>query len=793
MTTINSPEKQRIAFELDPQIIHHIIYSQAGSIGKAIIELIMNSVDAGATVVDLTLTKDGFTCKDDGNGFANRQDVLRYFGRFGTPHEEGDATFGRFRLGRGQIMAHAKTVWESNSWRMDVDTRVMGYGYDLETLETKQPGCSILGEWYEALSHSELMSATQEIRDLVRYTPVLVSLNGSSITRSPANEKWDFEDEHAYYRVKVEGSVSIYNQGVLVRHDPGHFWGAGGLIVTKKAIALNVSRTEILRQTCPIWKAIAKTFGKLAEEISAKLGEHRRTEARREKFARALLSADPNVANIYATEEVITILPGNKHVTLLDFMRRCMQQKSQFSVVDNSFDIPKGEAIARQGIAIIVHPKTLTRFGCYTAEDLREALTRIREYIKSATPADEKPWLNRYLGSLSVLDFSTLKESFLERTVIVSEKDVLDKESRRPWIALRTCLEAYVSLCTGGHRPTSGSWARGGKSLKLLIGQSTNAQAWTDGSTYIAIDLKQVERLKREPMMAAAYIFSLVEHEICHEGDSLDCGHDEAFHERFHDLTIKMAAERQRYLHIWLKRYTSSLENEGKSKTRGAWGSLALMERAGSGREKRGLPAAIEGVDGDPLISAEAPAENMAFIKLVNTGLIASGRCPPPPDWNDVFERARANQSVLAERSAKLRAEEEQNERNLIEAQNQYSEHVELLITKYANLLGISCDHADLNDSTVFFLENTDGSPEAVRAAWEGILSESRTYAIEDIEDDEHIQTWPQPDSEKTILPPEFMPLVREGETLWSLERNAAAAGFHRIPDYLKWRAHESQ
>ena len=37
----------RYPFELDPQIIHHIIYSQAGSVGKAIIELIMNSVDAG--------------------------------------------------------------------------------------------------------------------------------------------------------------------------------------------------------------------------------------------------------------------------------------------------------------------------------------------------------------------------------------------------------------------------------------------------------------------------------------------------------------------------------------------------------------------------------------------------------------------------------------------------------------------------------------------------------------------------------------------------------------------------
>jgi len=130
-----------LPFELDPQIIHHIIYSQAGSIGKALIELLMNSVDASATVIHLTVTRDGFSCSDDGNGFVSKEDVVRYFGRFGTPHQEGDATYGRFRLGRGQIMAHARTVWQSNNWEMSVDTRSMGYNYNLKELSDVSPGC----------------------------------------------------------------------------------------------------------------------------------------------------------------------------------------------------------------------------------------------------------------------------------------------------------------------------------------------------------------------------------------------------------------------------------------------------------------------------------------------------------------------------------------------------------------------------------------------------------------------------------------------------------------------------
>lgn len=96
-------------FELDPQIIHHIIYSQAGSVGKALIELIMNSVGAGAVIIDIT--PEGVFCRYDGRRFTSYDNVKRYLGRFGTPHQEGGASYGRLRLGRGQLKAHARTIW----------------------------------------------------------------------------------------------------------------------------------------------------------------------------------------------------------------------------------------------------------------------------------------------------------------------------------------------------------------------------------------------------------------------------------------------------------------------------------------------------------------------------------------------------------------------------------------------------------------------------------------------------------------------------------------------------------
>ncbi|KVV40936.1 DNA mismatch repair protein MutL [Burkholderia territorii] len=803
-----------LPFELDPEIIHHIIYSQAGSIGKAIIELLMNSVDARATAVQLSMTKEGFKCADDGNGFANREDVVRYFGRFGTPHEEGDATYGRFRLGRGQIMAHASTIWRSNDWQMTVDTRAMGYSYDLEKLDHALPGCSISGQWYEPLTDSELMSAVQEIRDLVRYTPVSVELNGRVITRDPRTERWDAEDEFAWYRAKEDGAVSIYNQGVLVRHDPGHMWGAGGLIVSKKAIALNVSRTEILRKTCPVWKAIAKQFGALADDVRSRLGDHRKTEASREKSARALLAGDPNIVKIYEKEEVITLLPGKRHVTMQAFLSKCYyshnkRQGNRFTVVENGFEVPKGEAIAREGIAVVVHPQTLGRFGCYSAHDLLDAIDRIQTNVRE----DIEKNGTRFWGQLQLPElvaFSTLRDAFVERTALVTERDALDKEARRAWTALRTILHHYAAVLTGGERCYHGSpIVRGGKSFQILLGQSNTAEAWTDGDSYIAFTVDVVKRLKTVPLKAAAYIFSLIEHEVAHEGDSLDCGHDEAFYQRFHDLTIKYAQERQWYMHAWLMRYTTSMEGEGKRARGEAWRERYLVDRAGTGRTKRGLPRAIDDVATEPAVVT--PEENMGFIDYQNARLVQAGVCPPPPNWTEVLDRARATQQQI---EAELRARRERQEAEdaaELAALDAYHEEMQredaAARQRLAPLLGVDVD--EISDAALLRLTAPNLSDDELRMLWsEKPWAEYERQLYGD-NYDKHGSEFHDPDDAEAdvnageeplhndpavveagaFYPAELRALIQPGETNWALERNAAAAGFYRVEDYLKWRA----
>lgn len=735
-----------LPFELDPQIIHHIIYSQAGSIGKAIIELLMNSVDARANLVQFKITREGFDCFDDGQGFVSREDVLRYFGRFGTPHDDGDATYGRFRLGRGQIMAHSSTVWQSNYWVMTVDTQKMGYHYELDEVPNKVLGCKITGLWYEPLTDSEYMSTLQEIRDLVRYTPVSVELNGQIITRNPLNENWDYEDDNAYYRVKEEGAVSIYNQGVLVRHDATHIWGAGGLIVSKKPLGLNISRTEILRKTCPIWKAIAKQFKKMAEEISSRLGKHRKSEARREKFAHALLSGDPDLLDIIQEEEIITILPGKKHITLIKFFEKAHYQfKGMFTTIENIFDIPKGEALAIQKVALIVHPQTLNRFGCHNAVELYECLERIFEFAIDYSRTDLKRNDYYYLEWFSFklpefISFSPLRDAFIYHTKILTEKDALDKETRRAWNALRWCLQQYAGACLGETRYRTGRLYYKAKHMNIFLGDSNSAEAWTDGESYIAFNINTVRQLKTDALKTASYIFSLLEHEISHEGDSVDCGHDEAFYQRYHDISLTMAQERQRYIHIWLMKYTMSLENEGKKSNGNAWRERFLQERAGNGRIKKGLGKIIDDIPKDEL-EGIPPTENLALINFLNTMLSNAESNPSPPNWIEVIESARKEATQMIE-----------------------------------NFKSNEQDHTD------YFYPDEESD-------FDYDDSDSEYYGYNPIEENISEPEMPQ----KEQLPPEFDGLVYQGENMWLLQRNAAAAGFYDILDYLKWRAKEEE
>lgn len=633
----------RLPFTLDPQVIHHIIHAQAGSIGKALIELVMNSVDARANALTLTVSAQGFVACDDGQGFAAREDVVRYFGRFGTPHEEGDATFGRFRLGRGQIMAHAATVWRSQAWLMRVDTRAMGYAYDLEDLPASDTvsGCRIEGAWYETLSPMDLHEVIQELHDLIRYTPLAVTLNGRPITRDPRAEAWTYEDEWAYYRVRREGSMALYNQGVLVRHDPGHLWGAGGIVVSKRAIGLNVSRTEILRKTCPVWARIAGQTQRLAKAFedapSTRLDENARTS-----MARQLCTLEGcDLLALVHRAAVFTVLPGRRHVGLQKLLSL---PSTTISAVPWMGAVAAGERLALAKAATVLHPSTLQRFGCEDLGEFEVLWNGLRQRLVAAGDPTTR-WLRRVMAERSFIELTVLDRRFPDSTEVVEDR-ALTPEVRRAWGAMRSSLHRYArQVLLNSDHPTAMA------SLVFVAGRSPSADAWTDGRSYIAVNERLIKALPGEGLAAAHRIFAVVDHELAHEGDSLDAAHDEAFFNRYHDISLGFAALKQRCLHRWVANYALVLGRASKSGAVRRHLTQTGRVMALEGERSAFAPA-------EPDLNEPPPAPSPAAVAQLNAAL---GR--PGAGWDgEAVREAVAESQALREQARAERARWEAEE-----------------------------------------------------------------------------------------------------------------------------------
>ena len=89
-------QKETRKFKMHEGLIHTIIYKQARTLDKSIMELVMNSIDAGATKVDITVDvpKNKFIIKDNGKGFQTDDEIDNFFEMLGTPHRSGDSQFG---------------------------------------------------------------------------------------------------------------------------------------------------------------------------------------------------------------------------------------------------------------------------------------------------------------------------------------------------------------------------------------------------------------------------------------------------------------------------------------------------------------------------------------------------------------------------------------------------------------------------------------------------------------------------------------------------------------------------
>lgn len=513
---MNQTTSETRRFKLHPAMIYSAIHAQAGSFAKAAAELVCNSIDAGATRIDITLDNHSYTIRDDGRGFTSGKVIEDFFETFGQPHAPGDATYGRFRIGRGQAFSYSRSHWFSGCFEMLVD--VKNHGMDYTLVKHPKPvfdGCKIVGELYEPLNPSDYFACERELRQLVAYVQIPVFLNGKQVNTIPSSSKWDIETDDAYIKLKATGTLKVYSLGVFVRDYSSHHFGCGGEVVSKTAFEVNTARNDILISRCGVWKRIRKYL--VAQSTEKNIRAVRLDDASRQNLIMQFCNGEIPYERI--KDAKIITLSGRQRISLERLSRTRLPLTVEAADGSRAADV-----LMSRKIAVVLSPRTLDEFGAETMKGLNDMIAALIERHS------ESAWMASTFRNLRFVEFSVLS-STIDSKHIVLQDDEMDKRDR---ILLNAIRAGNKELVRRLRYCREDGFFDQLTARNIFAGKSETAAAWTDGCTTTTVDLKEMRKGNSGLYGFSDIVLTLL-HEYLH--DSSDAGshlHDAEFYERFH-------------------------------------------------------------------------------------------------------------------------------------------------------------------------------------------------------------------------------------------------------------------
>lgn len=519
---------QKRQLKMHPKLLVDVIKKQAGTLQKAILEGVMNAIEAGATEVKIDFkeldkvgtdrrSKATLTISDDGEGINSIEEIDEYFETFGSPHKESEhKTWAQFRMGRGQMFSFGKNIWRTSEFKMIVDLHEMAEGnshdlpYDLENGHSKIKGCKIkielyhnpIGDW----DNRSIDAFKENIEKQIRFMEVPILFNGEQLN-TPASEcEWDKEDDDAYYLFNVGQGVRIYNMGAYAKEESAYRVGCTGVVVSKKRLDINFARNDIMA-SCPVYQSIQEVLKENRKKKTRKARTRLFTEAERVATLIDLRDGEQEYRDIKS----IKLLPTSNHrLVSLEQIRKCGM------------------------------PWTFAKDGDRVAD-------RAMQYDQTLCLSDRLPSLLNYAGELKGL-FSWLCRDIIRNSSNTVKKtwDIVES-FHIPAIKLREGVsEIYKNVPTKKQTKVEkrilkilndlGCWE--GRTIRL--GQSDIARAWTDGSSYIVLDNGFLSKCYLAYYSHVLNLFALLCHELAHDISTAGTHvHGQQFYERFHEIVMK--------------------------------------------------------------------------------------------------------------------------------------------------------------------------------------------------------------------------------------------------------------
>ena len=553
-------------FKVAPNIIRHLIESQAGTMEKAILETVMNGLDAGATKIHIdfkNLSK--IVIRDDGRGFTTREEVDKHFGVFGFDHSTDEEQamnrkLGRFGLGRGQIMAFARTNWKTNQFEMNVDIRDKALVFKVkEHTKALNTGCVITAQLYERMSRLTQAAVIEEVKQQTRFASVPIVMDGERINTDCADVAWTTETQGFRFKANPysEKGVEIYNLGIYVCNFPHYRLGVSGTLVTNEGhtFELNTARNDVLQSKCKLWKEVVKA---LRTEAKDRRASKRLSDSDRMAMLRELMWEKTN-AQKYAKSALFKTVHG-RYVSARQIWR---QYDAKIAIAPSNMS-NTGERIHNERLAAVFSPETVEWLGVKTPEEVAQKMDDMFSGIY--------PMVRRKCEALS---FNDLAKAFKSSYEIV-EREQWSKDECAAIGAIQAMADrGHHTILRVEDREQRGIGKGTSNNRKIVVGTSGSALAWTDGERYIAFDRKFLSGQLERGINGWMTLLNYLVHEMLHDSsDMSDHTHDEEFYRTFHDLSVTVSNLHFTSALETFDRYQKERKKLGLKETR-----KALLER----------------------------------------------------------------------------------------------------------------------------------------------------------------------------------------------------------------------
>lgn len=522
---------EEMEFTTDKTMVMHYVKSQAGTLAKALLESVQNSFDAGATRIYIDLNSNWFSITDDGEGISTRESILAVFNTFGFDHSQHQRKLGQFGLGRAAIWNWASTKWFTHNFMLDVNIRERGLKWHLTSDMPNHHGLKIEGTFYEPQSAVVLTDTIRDLSKFCRYLSMPVYVNGERINRAPEDQRWTHESDSFYLSLTEGHNLAVYNQGIYVCDIYAGSAGAGGTLVSKVGhpVAVNMTRNDVVRSNCAVWKAAAEVIKTHTRERNAN-PKARVTDADRDFLANQL--ADPDDGEAF--EQAIFTLSTGRHITL---QRLLALLKAGASLSRSERGSQMAERLYRDGRVIPLADMTLARFNAPdVASFARELLSRCNASHAVSSRARLNAWTWPLKALANAETFEDIKKC--PGYTMLEASTVPDKELTKPQLTAVRCIRNMAHAVRAAmYESTNDSSYM--KHREIVIGRSESALAYTDGATYVALVDTFVSKCMQQGLSGFLTIAQVLVHEHLHSQDSKGSHiHDLEFYEEFHDITI---------------------------------------------------------------------------------------------------------------------------------------------------------------------------------------------------------------------------------------------------------------